>query len=155
MLGGSFGHDNNALLAGKYALWQQQHKDNLLNNPAYAALYQAQPTLWFTAQMFLPIGPEDIGVSLSRATRLIGTHEQDNLNKWLGTDIGVFTAYKELQDPGSMVGWLTDMGPMYTVELAKRIFSEGGSANKPQAFGPASTAPIPPTAGGQALASVR
>lgn len=156
MLNGSFGHDNGALLAGKYALWQDQHKKNALHNPAYAALYAAQPSLWFAAQMLLPMSPEDIGVSLSRVSRLAGTQGQRFLNGWLGTDIGVFTADKYLDDPSAAVDWMTTMGLLYTSELSQRILNESNwFENKPQATQPALTAPIPSTAGGQTSVPVR
>jgi len=67
MLNGSFGHDNGALLAGKYTIWQQQHQDRLMKDAAYRALMNQYPTLWFLGQMILPITPNSLGVSLSRA----------------------------------------------------------------------------------------
>lgn len=124
MLNGSFGQHNNALLAGKYALFQQEHQERMKNNPAYAAMYASHPSLWFVAQMLLPMSPEDIGVSMSRATRLAGTSAQGFLNGWLGTEIGAFTAEKQAEDPAAAIGWLTNMGPTYTVELAQRLFTE-------------------------------
>ncbi|MEO8108280.1 MAG: hypothetical protein ABI720_13305, partial [Actinomycetes bacterium] len=128
MLNGSFGHNNNALLAGKYALFMQEHKERMTNNPAYAAMYAAHPSLWFTAQMLLPMSPEDIGVSMSRASRLAGTVGQSFLSDWLGTEIGVFTADKQADDPAAAIAWLTKMGPSYSFELAQRLINEADDA---------------------------
>lgn len=155
MLDGSFGHNNNALLAGKYALWQEQHKERILNNPAYAAMYEAQPSLWFAAQQLLPMNPEDIGVSLSKIGSLAGTVGQRFLNEWLGTEIGAFTADKKLDDGAAAISWLTNMGPTYTFELAQRVLNEADDgSNKSRASLP-SIQPIPATAGGQTPVPVR
>lgn len=125
MLNGSFGHDNGALLAGKYALWQQQHTQQMKDNPQYAAMFNQNRTLWFLAQMVLPITPNDIGVSLSRPTRAIGASVQGGVNDMLGTRIGAFTAYKQLQD-GLIptIQWITDLGPLYSQELLNRVGTE-------------------------------
>lgn len=121
MLNGSFGHNNGALLAGKYALWQEQHNERMRVNPQYAALYAANPELWFAAQMILPMGPEDIGISMGRATRLAGERTQSFANSWFKTDIGLFTLNMENE---RAVPWLTEMGPLYTAELYRRLYSE-------------------------------
>lgn len=121
MLNGSFGHNNGALLAGRYALWQEQHNERMLRSPEYAAMYAANPELWFVAQMLLPMGPEDIGVSLGRATRLVGERAQGFANSWFGTDIGLFTLSMENE---RAIPWLTEMGPIYTKELFQRLYSE-------------------------------
>jgi hypothetical protein len=155
MLDGSFGHNNNALLAGKYALWQEQHKERFLNNPQYAAMYAAQDSLWFLAQMLLPMSPEDIGVSLSRPARVAGTAGQRFLNNWLGTEIGAFTADKYLDDPSASIGWLTNMGPAYSFELAQRILNEADDGSNEQGASLPSIQPIPSTAGGQSPTLVR
>lgn len=139
MLNGSFGHDNGALLAGRYAVWQQEHKDRLLKNPAYAAMYASNPELWFAAQMILPMGPEDIGVSLSRTGRIIGAGAQGFMNEWFKTDIGLFTLQME---PDRIPTWLIELGPMYTAELMQRIAQE---ADKEGFFAPdvpPSTSPL-------------
>jgi hypothetical protein len=125
MLNGSFGHDNGALLAGKYALWQQQHVDRMKKDASYAAMFEQNKNLWFIAQMLLPITPEDIGTSLSRPTRLAGASAQDAVNDMLGTRLGAFTAYKQLQDGViPSVTWITDLGPLYTQELLNRLSSD-------------------------------
>jgi hypothetical protein len=124
MLNGSFGHNNGALLAGRYALWQEQHNERMLNNPAYAAMFEAHPTLWFAAQMVLPMNPEEIGVSTSRLTRLIGTQGQDWINEWFGTDVGLFTAEPIFGDPSESLRYLTELGPIYTMELLSRLQGE-------------------------------
>jgi hypothetical protein len=75
--------------------------------------------------MILPITPEDIGVSLSRPTRAIGASVQQGVNDMLGTRIGAFTAYKQLQD-GLIptIQWITDLGPLYSQELLNRVGTE-------------------------------
>ena len=153
MLNGSFGHNNNALLAGVYANWMQQHQEQMKKNPAYQAFYQANPEQWFTAQMLLPIGPGDIGVSLGKLTDLAGTAGQEKVNQWLGTDIGAFTAQK-FNDPAQALGWLTKLGPMYTADLAANLIREAGWTDIWGAASP-SSGPAPKTAhdilGGQPI----
>lgn len=141
MLNGSFGFNNNALLAGKYALVKQEHEERMKSNPQYAAMMESHPTLWFAAQMLLPMGPDDIGVSMSRATRIAGTGAQSFLNEWLGTEIGAFTADFAVEDPSQAVGWLTKMGAAYTFELAQRLYSEADDVRLP----PPSPQPTPST----------
>ena len=109
MLDGSFGHNNNALLAGKYAVWQEQHQERLKNNPAYAAMFKENPDLWFAAGMVLPITPGDIGASLSRPVRLAGS--------W----VGWFDEYKQAQGPASAAAYMTNLGPIYTWHLMQSI----------------------------------
>lgn len=138
MLNGSFGHDNGALLAGRYALWQEQHNERMMNNPAYAAMYEANPTLWFAAQMVLPMNPEELGVTMSRMTRLLGAQGQEWLNEWFKSDVGVFTAEPMFGRPDESLRYLTELGPIYTVELLGRMWRE---ANESGFFDEAATPP--------------
>lgn len=130
MLNGSFGHNNGALLAGRYALWMEQHRDRMERSPEYAAMYQANSNLWFAVQMILPMAPEDIGISLGKAASLAGAVGQNFANEWFGTDIGIFTTST---DRVKDVAWLTKMGPIYTAEFIQRITSE---ADKEGFFAP-------------------
>ena len=144
MLNGSFGHDNGALLAGKYALWQQQHEDRMKNDARYAAMFKQNPTMWFMAQMLLPITPDSIGVSLSRATRFAARSTQELANSWLGTRIGLFTAYKQ-EDQGLIpaLTWIADMGPLYTADLINRMSAEPAFESLPLVGKPNKTSAAP------------
>jgi len=128
MLDGSFGHNTHALGAGLYANWQNQHNERMKNNPAYAALYQANPMLWFTAQMLLPMTPDSMGVSLSRFTKMLAAQGEDAANElgiairneWLST-VNVFTTDALLDDPTRSVEYLTNIGPLLTLNLLTKL----------------------------------
>lgn len=135
MLDGSFGMNNNALLAGVYANWVNQHNEQLKLNSAYAALYEANQTLWYAAQMLLPISPDSMGVSLSRFTRMLGSQTEDWLNSYFGTDYNVFNTDALLSDTARSLQSLTELGPVYDVNLFSRIehdlATNGGGSSVP------------------------
>ena len=58
---------------------------------------------------------------MGRATRLAGERVQSFANSWFKTDIGLFTLNMENE---RAVPWLTEMGPLYTAELYRRLYSE-------------------------------
>jgi hypothetical protein len=143
MLSGAFGHDTNALLAGKYALWQQQQQDRMAKDPSYRAMLARYPELWFVAQMVLPMTPNDIGVSLSRPTDYAGTGAQSFINNWLGTDIGLFTADSRFKSPTEAVRKIFDMGPIYSGELLAKFLGETVFYNPPKATSAATSGGLP------------
>jgi hypothetical protein len=96
---------------------RQTHIDRMSTDQSYADIFANNPTLWYTAQMILPITPWDMGVSLSRLPRYVGS--------WLG----VFPEYKSVQDPLSAAQKMTDLGPIYSLELAQRVKSEAQRNN--------------------------
>jgi hypothetical protein len=131
MLDGSFGHNNNALLAGRYAVWQEQHQERMKNNPAYAAMFKENPDLWFAAGMVLPITPGDIGASLSRPVRLAGS--------WAG----IFSEYKQVQGPASAAAYVTNLGPIYTWHLMQSLEADVRGTKFVPAFQTDAPAPTP------------
>jgi len=94
------------------------------------------------------------GMSEAQA-RVAGTAGQRFLNDWLGTEIGAFTADKYLDDPSASIGWVTNMGPAYSFELAQRILNEADDGSNEQGASLPSIQPIPSTAGGQSPILVR
>ena len=132
MLDGSFGHDNGALLAGKYAAWHEQHEERFKNNPAYAAMFKENPELWFMAQMVVPMTPDGLGVSLSRPTRLAGS--------WAG----IFGDYKQVQGPLTAASYITNLGPIYTWHLLQDIEDDIAGRDRFEITSPQST-PSPPS----------
>lgn len=104
----AFGSNTNLLGAWKYNEMKEYHMQQLRENPEYADQFKDK-ALWQTALMFFPITPEDMGVSLSRPTRI--------LTSWLG----ITEPNRELRDPISMLGYFATIGPVYTVELMGQI----------------------------------
>lgn len=139
MLDGSFGHNNNALLAGRYAVWKEQHEERMANNPAYAAMFEENPDLWFMAGMVLPITPEDIGVSLSRPARLAGSF------------FGAFSEYKQVQGPASAAAYITNLGPIYTWHLMQSLEADARGVKFVPGF---ATSPDPDAAAAEAAPSL-
>jgi hypothetical protein len=149
MLDGSFGNDNHALMAGKYAIWQQQYNEMIQNNPDFRAMMASNPVVGFAAQMLLPIAPDSIGVSLGRLTRVIGEFSEDQINQvfgpkgagWTDGQLNLFTLDAMLQNPGQIPTYLTQMGIPYTVDLVKRLAADLSNAQTPKqrAFSPLRT----------------
>jgi hypothetical protein len=96
----------------------QLHLQQLQNNPEYAEELEKHPTLWFAAQMLFPITPLDIGVSLSRPARYVGS--------W----VGFWPEYAKASNPGEAAVAILEMGPIYTAELLARINQEFDSGDQ-------------------------
>jgi hypothetical protein len=127
MYTGSFGHNNNALLGAQYAKWEEEHKRQALTNPAFAALMEANPTLWYTAQMLFPITPgDDIGFGMGRLPRALGAVIEDFVNDRLGTESDVFTLNYLVDDPAAFTEYVTKIGPLFTLDLIQRISRDLG-----------------------------
>lgn len=106
------GKQTNLAGAALYAHYYEEHKKAIASDPSYAKLYSDNPTLWFLAQMLLPITPGDIGVSLGRPVR------------YVGGQLGLWGKYKQAQDPVTAAGAIMSVGPTYTAELLARLARE-------------------------------
>jgi hypothetical protein len=124
MLTGAFGHNTNALGAGKYALWVQQHNERMANDPSYAAAMQANPVLWFAVQMLFPLTPENISVSMSPILRAAGLEGQKVLNDALDAEFTLFTGTAFSDDPAAAWSRLASQGPIYTKDLIERLIRD-------------------------------
>ena len=102
------GFQTNVGPAAKYAQMLAYHKDKMVSDPEYAQMFEDNPTLWFAAQMFLPITPGDLGVSLSR------------LPRYVGAELGYWETYQANDDPITLLTKVAEMGPIYTAELMSR-----------------------------------
>jgi hypothetical protein len=96
-----------------YDRLREHHLGRLENSPEYRQAFEDHPELWRAAQMFVPITPEDLGVSLSRPVR------------YLGGMAGVFEEYKTANDPWLAAAKVASMGPIYSIELVMRLRREG------------------------------
>jgi ParB-like nuclease family protein len=108
----AFGKQTNLLGARVYGQMLDAHKERLEKDDAYRAAFEEHPTLWFAAQMLLPITPGDLGVSLSRPVR------------YAGGAMGLWGAYKNAQDPVTAAGAVLSIGPAYSAELLARVGRE-------------------------------
>lgn len=88
---------------------KEYHLEQLENNPEYREQFEGNRDLWQTAMMFFPITPEDMGVNLSRPTRMITSL------------LGITEPNQNMRDPISAIGYAASIGPVYTVELIKNI----------------------------------
>lgn len=121
MLGGSFGFNTNALLGAKFAVWEQEHQKEMANNPSLQALYEANPTLWFAAEMLMPMTPDGMGVSLNRIVRNIGDTAAMEV---LGAEEPPFGTFSMAEDPSRAAGYWLNMGPLYTVDWVQRVLRD-------------------------------
>lgn len=129
MLNGSFGHNNNALLAGQWAKWDEEHREAFNRNPAYQTMLEANPMLWRTFQMLMPIVPGEVGFSLSRPARLVGAGAEDLINQMVDPtgqleDSDFFTADQYIDSPAAAFSWVTNLGPFYSRDFAARLLSD-------------------------------
>lgn len=109
MLDRAFGLETGAGGAVTMGMLWESHKDAMANDPVYQQFLRDNSTLLFVAQMFLPITPGDIGVSLSPFTRL--AHSMV-----FGTDVGSTEPYRRN---------IFSVGTGYSVmELWPRLFAE-------------------------------
>jgi hypothetical protein len=107
----AFGVDTGAGGAFTLGMLHEEHKRRMATDEQYALAVGQNPTLLFVAQMFFPITPIDIGVSLSPFTRLLmAMATEDDPNSGYRRNIFSF-------------------GPGYTYfELLPRLFYEQSKA---------------------------
>lgn len=107
-----FGNKTN--LGGAYLLSHMvdKHEELLKQDPNYVAMFEDNPETWFFAQMFVPITPFDLSVSLSPAA------------KSLGGVLGLWDKPDYANNPYLFAARLATIGPVFSTELLKRIGSE-------------------------------
>ena len=109
----AFGRQTN--LTGAY-LWSQmlaRHQQRMATDPGYAQIFTQHPTLWYMAQMILPITPETLGlVTLSKPLR------------YAGAMAGLWPGYKAMSDPLTAAASIALIGPNLTVELLSKLGGE-------------------------------
>lgn len=103
-------------------------KQRLAENPQFAEEMDKNEDAWFMASMLFPISPSDIGVSLNKGVRYVGS--------WLG----IFPEYAGVEDPGDLGRKMLEMGPIYTGKLLQRVFemADGGSSQSTRPTAPPS-----------------
>jgi hypothetical protein len=106
------GTRTNLGLSAMYAHMYEFHKQHLVDDPEYAKVFADTPTAWFIAQMFLPITPTDLGVSLSRGPR------------YAGGEMGLWGDYKATESPAAFGAAMANMGFLYSVNLMQRLQQE-------------------------------
>lgn len=108
----AFGKNTNMAGAATYAQLVGLHRKWMSEDEDYAQIFEDHPELFFASQMMFPITPGDVGVSLSR------------LPRYVGGELGLWGKYKAAEDPLTAAGALLNMGPFYTLSLAKSIQGE-------------------------------
>lgn len=100
---------------GGAAWWNHvitNHQKRTMEDPEYAQFFEDHEGMFAFAQMFMPLTPADVGVSLNRGIRGIGGA------------LGWWGEYKRAQDPVSWATWVAEMGPMFTIQLARQLWAE-------------------------------
>lgn len=126
----SFGQQTN--LGGAFTLDRaaQRVREIIETTPDFQQQMEDNEDWWFAASMLLPMTPWDAGVSLNRVVRYTG-----------GNVLGLWPEYEGLEDPGDYASKMFEMGPIYSVDLFNRLFSE---KSEPQAAkGPSLTSLAP------------
>jgi hypothetical protein len=118
----SFGGQTN--LGGAWALDRlaDQFRQRVENNPEFQQQLKDNEDLWFVGSMLLPIAPWDAGVSLNKLVRYAG-----------GNVLDLWPEYAGLDNPGDYAVKMLEMGPLYTVKLAQRLWAQYGSEDKKEA----------------------
>lgn len=109
----SFGGQTN--LGGAWALDRlaDNFREGVQNNPGFQQQVKDNEDLWFVASMLLPIAPWDAGVSLNKLVRYAG-----------GNVLDLWPEYAGLDNPGDYATRMLEMGPLYTVKLAQRLWDQ-------------------------------
>ncbi len=100
-----------------------QHVERMATDESYARMFYDNPALWQFAGMMFPITPFDVGVSASRITRYSASRAGSILGLW---------EYDEAY-PDNPVEWairIANMGPAYSIDLARTMFRESGDKPK-------------------------
>lgn len=116
-----------ALGAATYTQVLKAHQKGMTTDPEYAAMFNDHPAMWFLAQQLLPITPFDLGVSLSRPVRYgvnMALNAIDPNRKTDGNPLGFWGDYKAAQNIGDAALGLTNMGPIYTLGQAQKLWLE-------------------------------
>lgn len=102
-------------LGGAWALDRlaDNFRQGVENNPGFQQQLKDNEDLWFVASMLLPIAPWDAGVSLNKLVRYTG-----------GNVLDLWPEYAGVDNPGDYATRLLEMGPLYTVKLAQRLWSQ-------------------------------
>lgn len=108
----AFGKKSNLLGAWEIDHLDSMHKEKMLNDPAYAAMFTEHPETWFFAQMFFPITPFDMGVSLSPAAKAVGG------------SLGWWDKPSYANDPISLATRMAQIGPVFTISLLRKVNNE-------------------------------
>jgi len=111
---------------------------------SYADVFDKAPTLWFFAQMLLPITPGDLGVSLSRPVRYTGSFLKDVTGGDHGP-LGFLGDYAKASDPLTAAFAVANMGPIYTWNQLQKIQQEAGKIVDVGDFGAETVAATPAT----------
>lgn len=97
----------------------QEHVRKLATDEGYQRMFTDNPALWQFAAMLLPVTPFDMGVSLSRFTRY-------------SLAAGGFIEDKDFTgSPFESALSLLKMGPLYSFELARRMYGQTQDKPKP------------------------
>ena len=106
----------------------EQHKDRMLNDPSYRDLFIQHPQLWQVVAMMLPITPWDMGATLSRPTRYIGSA--------LGAALGLWPKDEAYPDPTNLMSFayrVMALGPVYDLQLLTTLDREFNRSPEAQA----------------------
>jgi hypothetical protein len=109
---GAFGGRTNLVGALRFDQLVDFHMDRLASDPEYAQHFEDYDDTWHAAQMFVPITPQGMGVSLNRLVRYAGAAAE------------LFDPYEGVDDPLNAVIKTLEFGPLYTKQLLQRVAAE-------------------------------
>ena len=116
------GRKTDLLGAWTYQRIMDEHKERLVSDESYRKMFEDHPELWRAAGMFLPITPEDIGISASRISRYGASS--------LGAAVGLWgkdADYPDLTSPMGVIDAgtrIANLGLPYSIDLLKRVAKE-------------------------------